>query len=784
MATSDDNTIVLDISDETTLDIPTTEVVTHVARRKGGWRTLPFIIANEVLEKVASVGLVPVCLDYLVREYYIGVGGVLKFNLLAGATSYLTPIVGALASNSCSKFRVIAVGSAITLVGMLILLSTSMVPALRPSQVCEDSMHCPTGVKTWRLLYLFSSFAIMAIGAGGIRPCSPSFGADQIRNVQDPNNRRTIEAYYGWYYASVGISIMISVSGLSVYREYASLWQVIFVISPVVMVLSLAFFIMGSSRYVKEKQTPTTTSSNSGRKTNFGRVVMAAWRRRRLPLPPSGDQDHARWSHTEGSTFVRPSARLSILNRACLMISGEEATQPVTTLATVREVEELKALISVIPIWSTGIILTVANNPSAIPSFQAQLMDRHIGHLNLTPASYMVFNVGTMTTWVIVHAHVIVPLLSRLTSNRLRNGIPPPIRAGMGLAVSCLANVVAGFVEHHRRIAEPGGWFSKFGPTPPQMSGNWLVPQFVMIGLAEGFFTLGQLDFYNTCFPEEMQSIGNALLSLGQFFGMLTGTLVMEQVKKRSGWVNDHLEFCRFDYYYWLVAGLGFANFCYYLVCSWLYHRNDVVTSWDEADHQPLAVVEGPDPAGQVEVEVEDGGTEEVEAGSGGETEGGIEVEAAGVEGDTEEVATCSGVGAGGGDEAEVVDGGIKEEVGNSDGGGGGGDDGEEVDGGGGEEGGVTEEVGNSGGGSGDEGEEVDRGGGGGDEGGMTEEVGSSSGGGGYEGEVVDGEGGEDHGGMTEEVSEQKEEVVEASGGGEEVVDVAVVTATHVAPEE
>ncbi|CAN1308593.1 Protein NRT1/ PTR FAMILY 1.2 [Linum perenne] len=59
-----------------------------------------------------------------------------------------------------------------------------MFSELRPS--VNDSYE----EKVWKLLLLFSAFAIMSIGTGAIRSCSPTFGADQISN---PNNRRTIE---------------------------------------------------------------------------------------------------------------------------------------------------------------------------------------------------------------------------------------------------------------------------------------------------------------------------------------------------------------------------------------------------------------------------------------------------------------------------------------------------------------------------------------------------------------------------------------------------------------
>ncbi|CAN0860460.1 Protein NRT1/ PTR FAMILY 1.2, partial [Linum grandiflorum] len=525
----------------------------------GGWKTLPFIIANEIFEKAASVGLIPVCIEYLTNEYFIGLSGVSTFVLVFGAVRNFTPIFGAALSNSYTQFKVIAFGSWVTLMGMTILWATAFFPALRP-----HTPDCLVGEKLWKLLLLFSSFGIMAIGGGGIRPCCPTFGANQINNPNDPNNRKTIEGYYSLYYATVGFSVVVSVLAMSEINKHVE-WSTLFAIPPILMFLSFTSFMVRSSRYVKA--VPTTKSRS---RNGIGTVIMAAWRRRQLSVAPS-DTNQARWFHYDRSTFVHPTNRLRFLNRACLLIGDEKATNPVTSLSTVREVEEFKALISVIPIWSTGIITTVATSPGALPNYQAQAMDRHLGHLNLTPADYVIFTVGTMTLWMLLYARVIVPFLTRYNSKFLRNGIQPRIRMAIGIALSCIANLVAGFVENHRRLVSTG----------PTMSGNWLIPQLSLMGLAEAMYLLAQLDFFNSRFPNGMKSLGNALVSLGQCFGMLAATMILRQVKTHTGWVNDNLYHSKIDYYYWLVAGLSFFNLCYFLVCTWAY-GNDHTISWDD----------------------------------------------------------------------------------------------------------------------------------------------------------------------------------------------------------
>ncbi|CAK9166097.1 unnamed protein product [Ilex paraguariensis] len=82
---------------------------------KGGFRTMPFIIANEAFEKVASYGLTPNMILYLMREYHMemATGSNILF-LWSAATNFL-PVVGALLADSLmGRFWMIAFGSVIS----------------------------------------------------------------------------------------------------------------------------------------------------------------------------------------------------------------------------------------------------------------------------------------------------------------------------------------------------------------------------------------------------------------------------------------------------------------------------------------------------------------------------------------------------------------------------------------------------------------------------------------------------------------------------------------------
>ncbi|CAL5438363.1 unnamed protein product [Camellia sinensis] len=170
-----------------------------VLRRKGGLRTMPFVIANEALEKVASVGLHANMILYLKNEYHLSIVTGTSILFLWNAVSNFLPTFGAFLSDSyLGRFRVAGLGSIVTLLGLVVLWFTAIFKHKRPPQ-CDhpNTDHC-TSPKPAQLALLFSSFVLMAIGAGGIRPCSLAFGADQFNKPDNPKNTRVLQTFFNW----------------------------------------------------------------------------------------------------------------------------------------------------------------------------------------------------------------------------------------------------------------------------------------------------------------------------------------------------------------------------------------------------------------------------------------------------------------------------------------------------------------------------------------------------------------------------------------------------------
>ncbi|XAR67020.1 hypothetical protein NMG60_11013430 [Bertholletia excelsa] len=556
-----------------------------VPRRKGGLKTMPFVISNEALEKVASIGLQVNMIFYLTEVYHLSNATSLILLFAYNAISHFLPVFGAFLSDSClGRFRVIGLGTIVTTLGILVLWFTALFKHARPPQCDLDVPDSCVKPKAGQLAILLLSFILMAIGAGGIRPCSLAFGADQFDNPDNPNNGKVLQTFFNWYYASVGISVLLAFTVI-VYIQTRAGWVVGFAVPFVLMLISCVMFFLGSGLYVKIKAKKSLL-------TEFAQVISAARKNKHLEYPPA-DADGV-YHHRKGSRLVVPTERLRFLNKACIIrnpatelkVDGTAADP--WRLCTVHQVETLKALIKVLPIWSTGIMIAVTISQHAFPVLQANSMHRRLSeHFEIPAGSFGVFGVVALTIWLAIYDRLAVPLLAKYTKHP--RGITLRQRMGAGLALSCMALAVAAIVERTRRARAIHEGLADKPQAVVNMSAMWLVPQHCLTGIAEAFNAIGQIQFYYSQFPRSMGSIGVALFSMGMGIGNLVGSLIVTILSKatkgdgKGSWVSNNINHGHYDYYYWILFGLCVVNFFYFVYCSWAYGSEEQ-NVWDDVE--------------------------------------------------------------------------------------------------------------------------------------------------------------------------------------------------------
>ncbi|VAH66494.1 unnamed protein product [Triticum turgidum subsp. durum] len=240
-------------------------------------------------------------------------------------------------------------------------------------------------------------------------------------------------------------------------------------------------------------------------------------------------------------------------------------------------------LVKLLPIWLSSLVFAACiSQITTLFTKQGSTMDRRLGGatgLVVPPAALRRCISFTFIAMVPVYDRAIVPFVRRLTGHP--GGITMLQRIGAGMVTACITMVVAALVEAKRlRVAKDAGLLDLPDVAVP-MSLCWLVPQYVLIGLAEVFSYIGLEEFFYDQVPDALRSVGLALsLSIFGMGSYASGMLVwaIDWATTRGGgesWFSDNLNRAHLDYFYWILAGLGTLEVVVFLYFAKQYAYRD-----------------------------------------------------------------------------------------------------------------------------------------------------------------------------------------------------------------
>ncbi|KAL6631360.1 hypothetical protein ACP70R_028210 [Stipagrostis hirtigluma subsp. patula] len=554
-------------------------------KKKGGLRTMPFIFANEVAEKLAVVGFSANMLTYLTQQLHLPLAKAATTLTNFGGTSAATPLIGAFLADACiGRFWTIAAASVVYQIGMALLTVSAALPQFRPPPCKPGGAAACQEAAPWQLAVLYVSLLLNAVAAGGYRPCVVAFGADQFDESTAAERARSW-GFFNWYYFCNGASMLVAVTAVVWVQDNVG-WGWGLGVPAVCMGVSVAAFVAGYPMY-RRLDPPGSPF------TRLAQVVVAAVRKRHVPaadvhagrLYENDELDapismYGKLVHTDQLRFFDHAAVVTDgdLVEKTDASSGKPSPALVPNpwrLSTVHRVEELKSLIRMGPIWAAGILVITASSTQGTFSLQqASTMDRRLApgrsSFQIPAGSMTVFALLSMLATLFLYDRALVPLARRATG--LDRGISFLHRMGVGFALSVLATLVAGFVERHRRDAAAAAGATDAGTAP--LSAYWLVPQYALHGVAEAFTSVGHLEFMYDQAPESMRSTATALFWLSISLGSYASTMLVDAVHRwsagadGSNWLPDNINRGRLDYFYWVVTLLQFLNLVYYLICA------------------------------------------------------------------------------------------------------------------------------------------------------------------------------------------------------------------------
>ncbi|CAM8920585.1 unnamed protein product [Rhodiola kirilowii] len=551
-------------------------------KKRGGWRAIKYILGNESFEKLASMSLIANITVYLHTRYNLE--GVLLVNVVQiwSGTCNIMTLLGAFLSDAyLGRFKTLLFGSIASLLGMATFTMTAGVSALVPTP-CPTAMNCAQA-QNWQLAILFGGLALLAIGAGGIRPCNIAFGADQF-DTTTKKGRAQLESFFNWWYFSFTIALVIALTAV-VYIQTNVSWVIGFAIPTACLALSITIFLIGQHTYIYLKPQGSVF-------VDIVKVAVAAYHKRKETVDESNWQSclydpQIDESRVGSEKLQHTNGLFTWLDKAALITNpaGEfdDLGNPKNEwrLCSVQQVEQLKALLGIVPIWITaiGIFLTM-DQQSIFGILQAIQMDKKIGaHFEVPPGWMGLTSMLALSLWILVYEQLYIPQAKKFSKNDARMTMRQ--RINMGILTSIICMILAGFIEKKRRESA-----LQIGSFSSPMWVGWLLPQFILSGMVEAFGAVAIMEYFTISLPDTMRTIAGSIFFLSISIGSYTSSLIVTIVHRLTSWVGNHdLNGDKLENYYAIIACLALVNLIYFNVfgCKYLFPCNKI-SNYQEQD--------------------------------------------------------------------------------------------------------------------------------------------------------------------------------------------------------
>ncbi|KAJ1259696.1 hypothetical protein BS78_10G175400 [Paspalum vaginatum] len=551
--------------------------------RHGGMLAASFVLVVEVLENLAFLANASNLVTYLMgfMHYSPSQSATTVTNFMG--TAFLLALLGGFLSDAFfTTYTIYIVSAFIEFLGLVILTVQARTRSLMPP-ACAAAAPCEP-LSGSKKAMLFAGLYVTALGVGGIKGSLPSHGAEQF-DEHAPRGRKARSTFFNYYVFCLSCGALIAVT-FAVWVEDNKGWQWGFGISTIAILLSIPVFAAGSGMYRNKVPTgsPLTVIAKvlvaaaltGGRRRGGAQSASNAAVIDRAPSP-TGSTDMKEYSCKPGElaeayvAAAEPSQELAFLNRAARCQAPR---------CTVQEVEDVKIVLMVLPIFLSTIMLNCClAQLSTFSVEQAATMDTRVGSLTVPPASLPVFPVTFIIVLAPVYDHVIIPFARRATGTE--TGITHLQRIGTGLVLSVVAMAVAAAVEVKRKnVAADSGMMDSDKPLP--ITFFWIAFQYLFLGSADLFTLAGLLEFFFSEAPARMRSLATSLSWASLALGYYLSSVLVSVVNSATGhgghrpWLQGaSLKYYHLDRFYWVMCVLSALNYLFFLFLAIRYkYRN------------------------------------------------------------------------------------------------------------------------------------------------------------------------------------------------------------------
>ncbi|PIA27989.1 hypothetical protein AQUCO_07400085v1 [Aquilegia coerulea] len=568
-----------------------------------------FVLVVEVLENLAYLANASNLVLYLSKFMHFSPSRSANIVTNFMGTAFLLALLGGFLSDAFfTTYQIYLISALIEFMGLLILTVQAKMPSLKPPS-CDpinSSIPCQE-VSDGKAVMLFGGLYLIALGVGGIKGSLPAHGAEQF-DESTIGGRKQRSTFFNYFVFCLSCGALVAVT-LVVWVEDNKGWQWGFGISTATILLSIPIFFAGSATYTNKKPTgsPLTTiakvrmlkatqqnprlipltksiltvSLSWSNDVRFNaQVVIAATFSTCINRTPSNAVMSMNTSPTnpvqtpkeEEQQKVKEELELQTLTKGLKFLNKAAKNKPIHQAleCTVQEVEEVKVIFRIFPIFACTIMLNCClAQLSTFSVEQAASMDTKIGSLKVPPASLPVFPVVFIMILAPLYDHLIIPFTRKITKTEM--GISHLQRIGIGLVLSIVAMAVAALVEVKRkRVATDSGLLDSNEPLP--ITFFWVALQYLFLGSADLFTLAGLLEFFFTEAPSRMRSLAMALswasLAMGYYLSSVLVSIVnsVTGTSRHKPWLSgSNLNQYHLERFYWLMCVLSALNFLHYI---------------------------------------------------------------------------------------------------------------------------------------------------------------------------------------------------------------------------
>lgn len=533
--------------------------------KTGGWVPAALILGIEMCERLSTMGIAVNLVTYLIGTMHLP--SATSANIVTDfmGTSFLLCLLGGfLADAFLGRFKTIAIFAVIQALGTGMLALSTKLPQLRPPSCDLNKFQTCQKASEFQMGILYLALYLIALGTGGLKSSVSGFGSDQF-DEKDEKEKAQMTYFFSRFFFFISLGTLMAVTILVwLQDEVGRSWA--YGICSVSMGIAILIFLGGikTFRYKKSVGSPIV---------HILQVIVASMKKAKLQMTYDV---RMLYEDAPESSRIPHTEQFRCLDKAALVLEGDfevfDGSAPTPNpwrLCSVTQIEEVKMMARLLPVWATTIMFwTTYAQMITFSVEQASTMERSIGSFQIPAGSLTVFFVAAILITLAVYDRLIMPFWKKWKG---KPGFTNLQRIAIGLVLSTLGMAAAALAEKERlKVAQRVGRNTQTLP----ISVYLLIPQFFLVGAGEAFIYTGQLDFFITQSPKGMKTMSTGLflttLSLGFFLSSFLVSIInaVTGTSSSPGWLADNINYGRLDFFYGLLAMLSFINFGVFMVCA------------------------------------------------------------------------------------------------------------------------------------------------------------------------------------------------------------------------